>query len=95
MIEPTSRSVLDIPRSRGMTVVGRFDISSSLRAKRSNPLSPSTRSDGLLRSARNDGNKTGYKPSSRGGRNAPRESEAISTVIARSEATKQSTSPQS
>jgi hypothetical protein len=51
VIEPTSRGVLDPPHARGMTIEGCVAISRSLRAKRSNPLSPRIRKDGLLRGA--------------------------------------------
>ena len=46
-----SRGVLDTPPSRGMTIVWRFNISSSLRAQRSNPFIPDSKC-GLLRFAR-------------------------------------------
>jgi hypothetical protein len=51
VIEPIGRSVLDPPHARGMTIEWCVAISASLRAKRSNPLSPRMRRDGLLRGA--------------------------------------------
>ena len=55
VMESISRGVLDTPPSRGTTVVVAIRYFTSLRAKRSNPLSPRMRKDGLLRFARNDG----------------------------------------
>ena len=52
------RSVLD-PRLRGDDGGVRVASSTSLRAQRSNPLSPRARKDGLLRCARNDAEKAG------------------------------------
>jgi hypothetical protein len=58
MIKLIARGVLDTPPSRSMTAVGGATLSTSLRAKRSNP--GPQRKTGLLRFARNDGGGMAY-----------------------------------